>query len=539
MISGTEQSGYCLESNRLVIFFCGSTRLPPRIDIINFHGGSVMTEQVNADKQPTQSPQPKKSGFSAWLDRVFKLSENGTTVRTEIFAGLTTFFAMCYIVIVNPNQITGFNSSLTGIWNAVYVGGLISAIIGTLLMAFLAKKPFAQASGMGLNSFFNVVFIGAATGGDALQRYGAGLAVILISGIIFLILSFTGLRKYIATALPDCLKKAIPAGIGLFIALLGFKNSYIIQANKYTFVQLADCTKWLTKSEFGEINGGAAPVLAAFLGFMAIAVFANQNKVKFLRKASVILGIIFSSVLYYLFTWTTPSWNGLNIGQTFSDFGKYGFSAFNGESWAMLFDGHTIGNIFTVIMLVVTFCLVDMFDTLGTLYGTCSQANMLDKNGDPQNLAQCLMCDSIGTVVGACLGTSTVTTFVESASGVAEGGRTGLTSIVTALGFILCLFLSPLASIVPSVATAPALIYVGVLMLKSFANVDMTDLRSAVPAFLALIMMPLTYSISNGIGVGAIAYVIITVCTGKYTKKDIVITIIAALFLARFALVAM
>lgn len=498
-----------------------------------------MTEQVNADKQPTQSPQPKKSGFSAWLDRVFKLSENGTTVRTEIFAGLTTFFAMCYIVIVNPNQITGFNSSLTGIWNAVYVGGLISAIIGTLLMAFLAKKPFAQASGMGLNSFFNVVFIGAATGGDALQRYGAGLVVILISGIIFLILSFTGLRKYIATALPDCLKKAIPAGIGLFIALLGFKNSYIIQANKYTFVQLADCTKWLTKSEFGEINGGAAPVLAAFLGFMAIAVFANQNKVKFLRKASVILGVIFSSVLYYLFTWTTPSWNGLNIGQTFSDFGKYGFSAFNGESWAILFDGHTIGDIFTVIMLVVTFCLVDMFDTLGTLYGTCSQANMLDKNGDPQNLAQCLMCDSIGTVAGACLGTSTVTTFVESASGVAEGGRTGLTSIVTALGFILCLFLSPLASIVPSVATAPALIYVGVLMLKSFANVDMTDLRSAVPAFLALIMMPLTYSISNGIGVGAIAYVIITVCTGKYTKKDIVITIIAALFLARFALVAM
>ena len=229
----------------------------------------------------------------------------------------------------------------------------------------------------------------------------------------------------------------------------------------------------------------------------------------------------------------------MNIGQTFVDFGTYGFSVFKGESWAILFDGVTVGNIFTVIMLVITFCLVDMFDTLGTLYGTCSQANMLDANGDPQNLAQCLMCDSIGTVAGACLGTSTVTTFVESASGVAEGGRTGLTSLVTALGFVVCLFLSPLASIVPSVATAPALIYVGVLMLKSFANVDMSDMRSAVPAFLALIMMPLTYSISNGIGVGAIAYVLITLFTGKYTKKDIVITVIAALFCARFALVAM
>lgn len=522
------------------IFFCGAPRLPLRIDIILLHGGIVMSKQVDAVKQDqTQSPRAKKSGFSAWLDRVFKLSENGSNVRTEVFAGLTTFFAMCYIVIVNPNQITGFNSELKGIWNAVYVGGLIAAIIGTLLMAFLAKKPFAQASGMGLNSFFNVVFIGSATGGEAVTRYGAGLCVILISGVIFLILSFTGLRKYIATALPDCLKKAIPAGIGLFIALLGFKNSYIVQSNQYTFVQLADCTKWITYSQYGEINGGAGPVLSAFLGFIIIAVLANQNRVKFLKKASVIIGIVFSSVLYYLFTWTTPSFVGLNVGQTFGDFFKYGFSAFSCESWAVLFDGHTVGNVFTVIMLVVTFCLVDMFDTLGTLYGTCSQANMLDKNGNPQNLTQCLMCDSLGTVAGACLGTSTVTTFVESASGVAEGGRTGLTSVVTALGFILCLFLSPVASIIPSVATAPALIYVGVLMLRSFANVDMTDLRSAVPAFLALIMMPLTYSISNGIGVGAIAYVIITVCSGKFTKKDIVITVIALLFLARFALVAM
>lgn len=501
-----------------------------------------MNEKVVAEENRNENPQ--KKGFGAWLDRTFKLSANGTNVRTEVFAGLTTFFAMCYIVIVNPNQITGFYT-LPGIWNAVYVGGLLATVIGTLLMAFLAKKPFAQSAGMGLNSFFFVSFVskailenGSIDPDNAALYYGAGLAAILISGLIFMLLSFTGLRKHIALALPDCLKKSIPAGIGLFIALLGFKNSFIVQANQYTFVQLADCTKWIVRNDYGAIAGGAAPVLAAFLGFIAIAVFAKQDKVKFLKKTSVIMGILVSSVLYYLFTWSTPTWSNMNIGQTFSDFGKYGLSAFKSESWSTLFSG-TFGNVFNVIMIIVTFCLVDMFDTLGTLYGTCAQANMLDKNGNPQRLSQCLMCDSIGTVVGACIGTSTITTFVESASGVAEGGRTGLTSLVTSIAFALCLFLSPIASIIPSVATAPALIYVGVLMLKSFAGVDMNDLRSAVPAFLALIMMPLTYSISNGIGVGAIAYVLITLFTGKYTKKDIVITIIAALFVARFALVVM
>ena len=209
------------------------------------------------------------------------------------------------------------------------------------------------------------------------------------------------------------------------------------------------------------------------------------------------------------------------------------------QAWKDAFTGPEIGGIFSAIMLVVTFCLVDMFDTIGTLYGTASAANMLDKNGDPINVNECMMCDSIGTVSGAVLGTSTCTTFVESASGVAAGGRTGLTSVVTALCFACCLVLSPIASIVPSCATAPALIYVGVLMLKGFASVDMSDMRSAVPAFLALVMMPLTYSISNGIGIGAIAYVIITLCTGKYKKSDIPVTVIAALFALRFATITM
>jgi AGZA family xanthine/uracil permease-like MFS transporter len=229
-----------------------------------------------------------------------------------------------------------------------------------------------------------------------------------------------------------------------------------------------------------------------------------------------------------------------SVGQAFKDFGKIGVTGvFKASSWTNAFTGEVIGGVISAIMLIITFCLVDMFDTIGTLYGCASQANMLDENGDPIDVDKCMACDSIGTAVGAILGTSTCTTFVESAAGVGAGGRTGLASVVTAGCFLLCLFLTPLAKLVPACATAPALIYVGVLMLKGFAKVDMNDVRSAVPAFLALIMMPLTYSISNGIGIGCIAYTLITLCTGKYTKKDIAVTVIAILFVLRFCLIIM
>ena len=210
---------------------------------------------------------------------------------------------------------------------------------------------------------------------------------------------------------------------------------------------------------------------------------------------------------------------------------------FKPESWVAAFDGTTIGSIFSVIILVITFCLVDMFDTIGTLYGASAQAGMLDENGDPTDIEKSMLCDSIATCTGAMVGTSTVTTFVESASGVAAGGRTGLTALVTAGLFLICLFLTPLASVIPAIATAPALIYVGVLMLRNFKAIDMEDLSSALPAFLTLIMMPLTYSISNGIAIGAIAYVLIRLLTGKYSKKDIVVTVIALLFIVRYAFV--
>lgn len=493
------------------------------------------------------------------MEDFFKIKERGSTLRTEIFAGITTFFAMAYIIFVNPNQVAaeGANGWLVAlgadatemgrIWNSVYIASILVAIVGTLLMAFVADMPFAQACGMGLNSFFCTIFVAGAyfAGENVTTGYQAGLVIILISGVVFLILSVTGMREYIAKSMPECLKKAISAGIGLFIALIGFKNAGIIEDNPYTFVQFFDFHGRIetigTMAEDGHMITGlevwrtVVPVIVAILGIMIIAILSKYG-----IKASVIIGIIASAVLYWVMMWQVPDFDLSGIGQSFKDFGEVGFlGVFNGDAWEAAFNSSYVGGVFSAIMLIVAFCLVDMFDTVGTIYGTASQAGMLDEKGDPINLNKSMLCDSIGTVSGALLGTSTCTTFVESASGVAAGGRTGFASVVTAICFAVCLFLSPLASVVPSCATAPALVFVGVLMAKNFAKVDMDDMLSAVPAFMTLIMMPLTYSISNGIGIGAITYVIIALFTKKYSKKDIVVTVIAALFICKFIFVTM
>lgn len=464
------------------------------------------------------------------MNKFFKISERGSNVRTEIIAGLTTFFAMAYILVVNPNQITGMPdfkdvAGIGTVWNAVYIATIIASVIGTLLYALYAKLPFAQSCGMGLNSFFFTSFVlpeALNPEGNVVGGYQAGLVIILASGLVFMLLSVTGARSYIAKAMPECIKKAIPAGIGLFIAFIGFQNVGIVQDNPYTLVQ------------FVKLQGVAwvdvAPAVIALGGFLIIAILSKLKV-----KGSVLIGILATSVIYYLSMWTLPSFETTSVVQPFKDFANIGITAlFKAESWTNAFSGAAIGGIFSAIMLIVTFCLVDMFDTIGTLYGTAAEADMLDENGDPIDVEKAMMCDSVATVAGAVCGTSTVTTFVESASGVAAGGRTGLTSLVTALCFAACLFLSPIASIIPGAATAPALIFVGVLMLKNFSKVDMEDVRSAVPAFLTLIMMPLTYSIANGIGIGAIAYVLISLFTGKFKKKDITVTIVALLFVFKF-----
>ena len=457
---------------------------------------------------------------------------------------------MCYIVVVNPSQIAaggpngwlveaGADAGAMGqIWNAVYIASILVAVIGTLLMALYAKMPFAQACGMGLNSFFCTSFVAGAffAGVDVVDGYQSGLVIIFLSGVVFLILSVTGLRKHIATALPDCLKKAIPAGIGLFIAYIGFQNVGLIQGNQYTVSALFDFHGTIAGAESGFAAWKAlAPIILTIVGLLLIGILAKKKV-----KGNIIISILVVTVLYYVTTLTKPSFDLENIGQSFKDFASIGITGvFSGKAWSNAFNGAHVGGVFNAIAIIVTFCLVDMFDTIGTLYGTAAQADMLDENGDPINVNQAMTCDSVGTLTGAVLGTSTCTTFVESSAGVAAGGRTGLTSVVTAACFAICLFLSPVATLIPACATAPALIYVGVLMMKNFAKVDMEDPLSAIPAFLALIVMVLSYSISSGIGFGAIAYVLIAAFTGNFKKKDIVVTIIALLFVARFVMITM
>ncbi len=366
------------------------------------------------------------------MEKFFKIKERGSTLKTEIFAGITTFFAMAYIIFVNPNQVAaeGANGWLVGlgadpgtmgqIWNSVYIASIIVAIIGTLLMAFVADMPFAQACGMGLNSFFCTIFVAGSffAGEDVKTGYQAGLVIVFLSGIVFLLLSVTGLRKYIAVSMPECLKKAIPAGIGLFIAMIGFKNAGIIEDNQYTFVQFYDFHGRI-KQIGTEVDGvmvtgldvwhQIVPVVVALLGVLIIAILAKKG-----IKSNVIIGILASAVLYYLFMWEVPSFDMSNISQSFKDFAKVGFlGVFNGDAWDAAFNSSYVGGVFSGIMLIVAFCLVDMFDTIGTIYGTAASANMMDENGDPISMNECMLCDSIGTVSGALLGTSTCTTFVD------------------------------------------------------------------------------------------------------------------------------
>ena len=309
------------------------------------------------------------------MDKFFKISERGSTVRTEIFAGLTTFFAMCYIVVVNPAQVAaggaggwlaelGADSAALGqIWNSVYIASILVAIVGTLLMAFYAKMPFAQACGMGLNSFFCTSFISAAhfSGVDLIDGYQSGCVIILASGLVFLLLSVTGLRKYIAKSLPDCLKKAIPAGIGLFIAYIGFQNVGFIQGNQYTVSALFDFHGAIAGAESGFAAWKAvAPVVLTLFGLILIGVLAKKNV-----KGNVIISILVVTVLYYVTTLTVPTFNLGNIGQSFKDFAAIGLpGVFKGSSWVNAFTGAHIGGVFNAVAITITFCLVDMFDTI-------------------------------------------------------------------------------------------------------------------------------------------------------------------------------
>ena len=475
------------------------------------------------------------------LEKIFKLKENNTTAKTEIIAGLTTFMTMAYIIALNPNLLTGFGKdTMPELWNGVFLATCIASAIGTIVMAFLANKPFAMAPGMGLNSFFAVVVtnIVALTGMTYVASFQSALCIVLIEGIVFLVLSVLNIREKIVDAIPLGVRLGIAPAIGLMLLNIGVgSNAGVYSENGGPFYAMRDffgaLTPSLAKTNMG--SGYSAMVLSVvtmFVGLFAIVVLAQRGV-----KGAVLLGMLISSIIYWageaIFLGTNPfaSLATASFVPAFGDMAsttlfKFDFRGFAEIGW------------FTAITLIITFCIIDMFDTIGTLVGTASRAGMLDKNGKMPNMKQALLSDAVGTVAGSLTGTSTVTTFVESASGVEAGGRTGLTALTTGIMFLACIFIAPIAGIIPAAATSSALIYVGVLMVAGLKNVDFDDICQSLPVALMMIAMPISGSIGHAIGLGLITYTVIKVFTGKAKDVSVLTYVLSLIFLLKFFLVA-
>lgn len=430
------------------------------------------------------------------MDKFFKISERGSSVRTEIVGGLTTFFAMAYIIFVNPSMLSASGMD----YNAVMLATCISAAIGCILTALLANAPFAQAPGMGLNAFFTyTVCMGMG------YTWEEGLAIVLLSGILFLIVAVSPLRSKIISSIPAFLKSAISAGIGLFIAFIGLLN-----------VNLISFGSGVPALNFRDNPAG----LLTIIGLLITAILMCYKV-----KGAIVIGILITTVIAF------------PMGQT----ALPDAITLEGISIAPVFMKLNLGGVMEkgllpLLTAVISFALVDCFDTVGTLIGTATNAGMTDRHGNLPGGDRALIADAIATCCGACLGTSTVTTFVESSTGISEGARTGLSSITVGVLFLLATLLAPVASIIPSAATAPALIIVGVLMMKGAVNIDWNDMECAIPAFLTISVMAFAYSISDGIGFGFISYCVIKLARGKAKDVQPLVYIIAILFVFKYVL---
>ena len=425
------------------------------------------------------------------FEKYFKLKENGTNTRTEVIAGITTFLTMAYILAVNPSILsaTGMDA------NALFTSTAIAAIAGTLIMALWAKLPFALAPGMGLNAFFAFsVVLGMG------YSWQFALTAVLIEGIIFILLTLFNVREAIVDSIPKSVKTAISAGIGLFIAFIGLQNAGVVVKNDATLVHL------------GDITTGSA--LLAMIGLVVTSVLIVKK-----IKGDLLIGIVLTALI------------GIPMGIT-----QINGIVSTPPSIAPIFFQFEFANILSFDMLIVvfTFLFVDIFDTLGTLVGVSTKANMLDKNGNVPNIKKAFMADALGTTFGAMLGTSTVTTYVESAAGVSEGGRTGMTSLITAICFAVALFFAPVFLAIPGAATAPALILVGLFMIAPIKELDFNDYSESIPAFICILAMPLTYSIAEGITLGVLSYVFINALAGKFKKLSIGMYILAILFILKY-----
>ncbi len=472
------------------------------------------------------------------MENLFHLKENGTSVRTEVLAGLTTFMTMAYIIALNPNLLTNFDVG-SALWNGVFMATCLASALAMFCMAFLANKPFALAPGMGLNSFFAVVAsnIAVITGMSYVASFQAALVIILIEGIVFIALSLLNIREKIVEAIPLGVRLGIAPAIGLMLMNIGLgSNAGVYSETGGPFFVMRDFFGTLTPSvaqtSMGSgYNAMVLQVVTMFIGLFVIVILAKKG-----IKAAVLLGMLAASVIYWagsaMFLGTNPfaALSTASFVPPFGDMMSTTFFKFN-------FQGFLDIGLFTAITLVITFCMIDMFDTIGTLVGTASRAGMVDKDGSMPNMKEALLSDAIGTVAGACTGTSTVTTFVESASGVETGGRTGLTALTTGVLFLACIFIAPIAAIIPAAATSAALIYVGVLMLMGLRNVDFDDLDQMVPVALMLIGMPVSSSIGHAIGLGLISYTVIKVFSGRAKDVSLLTYVISALFLLKFFLI--
>ena len=456
------------------------------------------------------------------LEKFFKLSENGTDVKTEVVAGITTFMTMAYILAVNPSILSAAGMDQ----GAVFTATALASLIGTLLMAIFANYPFALAPGMGLNAYFAyTVVLGMG------YSWEIALTAVFVEGIVFIILSLTNVREAIFNAIPKNLKAAVSVGIGLFIAFIGLQNANIVIGGA-TLLQL------FSMDEYNAVNGVEATfndvgitVILAILGILITGILVIKNV-----KGNILWGILITWVLGI-----ACQFAGLYVPNP--ELGFYGLLPdFSGglsiPSIAPIFAKIDFSGIFSLnfVVVIFAFLFVDMFDTIGTLIGVSSKADMLDEDGKLPRIKGALLADAVATTAGAVLGTSTTTTFVESASGVSEGGRTGLTAVTTAILFGLALFLSPIFLAIPSFATAPALIVVGFYMLTNVVNIDFSDIAEALPCYICIASMPFFYSISEGISMGVISYVVLNVVTGKTKEKKIsaLMYVLAVLFILKY-----
>lgn len=461
------------------------------------------------------------------VEKLFHIAEKGTDIRTELLAGLTTFMTMAYILMVN----SGMFAELPGVsYYAIYIATALSAAIGTILIGLLANLPLAQASAMGSNAFF----VYTVCMGFGLS-YANALVLILLDGIAFVILTVTGLRKKIFEAIPPSVRLSIPAGVGLFIAFIGLQNAGIVVADPETFVNLTSFNLLFGSAAWSDVM----PILVTLVVLITITVMTYRGV-----RGAVLWGILVGTILYYLLGFTVPGFYvsfdaTLNLNP-FTAFVEFGTSAFGrvfteGFDFSYYLLDHNLTQLALLIgTTALAFCLVDMFDTIGTLYGACARGNLLTAEDEVPNMERAMLADAVATICGAVCGTSTVSSYVEASAGIAEGGKTGLAAMTTGGLFLVAMFFSPVASLVPNCATAAALIYVGILMMDCTKKINWQNTGEAVPAFLTLAIMPMTYSISYGIAFGIISHVLIQVFAGKGKGINGGTWVIAGLFTVMF-----